>query len=352
MAKNIVICCDGTNNKFGKVNTNVVKLYSLLNNTKNQVSFYDPGVGTFSSLPVSTRSAKFVSKLLGLAFGLGITQNIEEAYSYLMKTYEPGDQIYLFGFSRGAYTVRALAALIHKCGILEKHNDQLIEYAIKLFKEAQNDEISEDFKKTFSVNASIHFLGLWDTVSSVGWVWNPVVLPYTTNNPSVNIVRHAISIDERRAFFRQNLIGDRVTSQDRKQVWFPGVHSDVGGGYNPGKNGLSKIALEWMLKEAQQAGLSLKPKKEIKKIVNYTLPITNSEFVRNKSLKIWWLPFEIFPKMSFNSWINRSIPKLNFGRKRRIQDNVTVHQSVIDLGVENFSNLPEKLNSEPWNRYK
>jgi len=112
--KNIIICCDGTDNKFGKHNTNVVKLFQRLEfRTADQKGFYDPGVGTYS--PKGR-----VEEQMGKAFGYGLQKNIEDAYLYLMNTYHQEDKIYLFGFSRGAFTVRALAGMLNKCGLLEK----------------------------------------------------------------------------------------------------------------------------------------------------------------------------------------------------------------------------------------
>ena len=119
MQRNIVICCDGTGNEYGERNTNVLKLYSVLKRDKSQLAFYDPGVGTMSAPAAMTNVAKAASKAVGLAFGRGITKNVEEPYRFLMDHYQRGDKVYLFGFSRGAYTARAVAALLYKCGLLE-----------------------------------------------------------------------------------------------------------------------------------------------------------------------------------------------------------------------------------------
>ncbi len=272
--KNIVICCDGTDNEFGGNNTNVLKLFSVaLKRTDVQVAFYDPGVGTFSAAASLTPFAKWMTKKMGSAFGYGISRNIADTYEFLVENYAWNDRIFFFGFSRGAYTVRALAALIHACGLLHRQNCNLIPYAIELFKgefakvsrELDKQEkrtgsrprlelpLCQGFAKEFSVHPKIHFLGLWDTVTSVGSVYNPLRLPFTRWNPSVNAVRHAISIDERRKFFRQNL-WSRSKDIDVKQVWFAGVHADVGGGYPEVESGLAKISLDWMLTEATSLG--------------------------------------------------------------------------------------------------
>ena len=272
-SKNIVICCDGTDNEFRCENTNVLKLFSVaLKRAGVQVVFYDPGVGTFSATASLTPLAKWMTKKMGSAFGYGISRNIADTYEFLIENYVWNDKIFLFGFSRGAYAVRALSALIHSCGLLHRQNRNLIPYAIELFKgefakvakELDKQEkrtgsrpplelpLCKGFAKEFSVYPKIHFLGLWDTVTSVGSVYNPLRLPFTRWNPSVKTVRHAISIDERRKFFRQNL-WSRSNDIDVKQVWFAGVHADVGGGYPEVESGLAKITLNWMLTEAKNA---------------------------------------------------------------------------------------------------
>jgi len=275
--KNLVVCCDGTDNEFGEDNTNVVRLLSLtLKQDEEQVVFYEPGLGTFPAPGAITPFQKWVTKKLGSAFGYGLTQNLAVCYEFLVEHYKPGDRIYLFGFSRGAYTARALAALIHVCGLMHTKNHNLVPYAIKLFeseaskakklndkeelrtgkKQRLNLSVCDEFKRVFSITPEIHFLGVWDTVSSVGTILDPYNLPHTRWNPSVKTVRHAISIDEMRKFFRTNLWStSKEQSTDVKQVWFAGVHADIGGGYDESESGLAKITLKWMLDEARTASL-------------------------------------------------------------------------------------------------
>src|SRR3954471_21430454 len=128
-----------------------------------------------------------------------------------------------------------------------------------MFKADKKDyAVAAKFKATFSRECKPHFVGLWDTVSSVGWAYDPVTLPYTYANPDIEIGRHAISIDERRCAFRQNLWSNKTTAnQNIEQLWFAGVHSDVGGGYTESESGLAKVCLEWMLTEAAKAQLLL-----------------------------------------------------------------------------------------------
>ena len=254
--KNIIVCLDGTGNQYGENLSNVVKLFRMIERTQGaQVGYYDPGVGTMGDPMYKSLIARKINKVLGLAFGRGLTKNLIEAYTYLMEHYEDGDKIFLFGFSRGAYTARALAAFIKQCGLFEKGSVNLIPYAMKLFlkKEKTDDDFrmlsgfrstyGRQFKKVndpkypgrrvkkgsnpYHWQLRIHFLGLFDTVKSYGWVRNPVKLSGESKNPSVLHVRHAIAIDERRIFFRQ-LHWISSPNQDCKEVWFPGVHSDVG----------------------------------------------------------------------------------------------------------------------------
>ena len=353
MSKNIVVCCDGTNNEYGDHNSNVVLLYSTLEReSPGQVALYDPGVGTFAAHPFLTTTARRVSRTLGAAFGRGITKNILDAYTFVMQNYEKGDHVFLFGFSRGAYTARAIAAMIHKVGLLQRDNQSLLRYALKMFKREKDEDIYAGFKETFSRSCPIHFLGLWDTVSSVGWIWDPVTFQFTANNPSVQVVRHAISIDERRAFFRQNRWGTRFAEkQDIKEVWFPGVHSDVGGGYPQKEGGLSKTALEWMLVEAAEHGLMIDKDKAVD-VVNKPAAPNHKGKIHN-SLSLWWKPAELWPKLvsvkdSKGNWHKR--PRLNLGRRRFIADGACIHESALkrkaDVQVYALTNLPSQYNQE------
>ena len=127
--KNIIICCDGTNNQFSGYHTNVIRTFKVAVGPPDQASYYDPGVGTQPLTGWVTKLGEWWSIIIGLAFGAGLTADIEEAYKYLMKVYEPGDQVFLFGFSRGAFTVRALAGMLHAVGLLYPNSDQLVPYA-------------------------------------------------------------------------------------------------------------------------------------------------------------------------------------------------------------------------------
>jgi uncharacterized protein (DUF2235 family) len=337
MAKNIVICCDGTGNEFGDEMSNVVKLYQTLPCNSDQVTYYHPGVGTMGSRAALTGISKWWTKVIGLAFGYGISDNLADAYQFLMRTFQPGDQVYVFGFSRGAYTARAFCGMLHIVGLLTQGNEALIPYAIRMIKRKQVDfGVAAEFKATFSRECNPHFVGVWDTVSSVGWIYNTVHFPFTkaTNNPDLQIVRHAMSIDERRAFFRQNLFGPpHHPQQDILEVWFAGVHGDVGGGYPECSSQLSKIALRWMLLEADSAGLKI-DRSKMADILGakpaYVAPdcITENQ---HKSLRGWWWIAEVWPKITHrlspeSTW--KASVRLNLGRRRTISSGSQVHESV------------------------
>jgi uncharacterized protein (DUF2235 family) len=369
MPRNIVICCDGTGNQYGSGNSNVVKLYWTLSAEDKQIAYYHPGVGTMGARNALSAAGKWWTKVRGLAFGYGFSDNIADVYSFLMNEFNPGDQIFIFGFSRGAYTARALCGLLHMCGLLTAGNEALIPYALRLYK--GNDpckfEIASGFRATFSVPCKPYFLGLWDTVSSVGWILDPIYtkgghLPYTATLPDVPVIRHAISIDERRAFFRQNLVHEpAAANQNVKQVWFAGVHSDVGGSYAEAESGLSKIALRWMLCEAQSAGLGLHPEKVVAVLggkIPYIPPDPKGKL--HKSLHgFWWLG-EVWPKLYYHNvaaqgqepeW-KRGIT-FNLGRARLIPNGVHIHQSVFDRKRDEPKyrpkNLPEQYVTEQEN---
>lgn len=262
MAKNIVICCDGTNNQFKGAQTNVVRMAKVAARSPDQIVFYDPGVGTMSEAWFRTNLGRWWSKVRGLAFASGFTDNVLDVYHILMDEYEPGDKVFLFGFSRGAFTARSVAAMIQAVGLLQKHNDNLLRYAVDYWLKDFRDNpegmrVCADFKRTFSRECRIHFIGVWDTVSSVGFINHFTEVPHTHHNRCVDHVRHAVSIDERRCCFCENTMGLASDNQDVKNVWFPGVHADVGGGYGADEDQLAKIAFEWILREARAVGLEV-----------------------------------------------------------------------------------------------
>ena len=260
MGKNIVIFSDGTGQDGGKGNnTNVYRLFNLIEDrTPRQIAFYDRGLGTGWR------------KLTGKATGMGISKNICDCYQFLFENFQADDQVYLFGFSRGATTVRSLSGLIHLFGILPKSRPELIAQAYKIYK-IRSKTKREAKAKTFvqrhhTMWCNIKFLGVWDTVAALGVPIRSVsvILDKVSFlrhkfhdlalSPSVENAYHALAIDdERKTFHPMIWTGKSDTTKTMRQVWFPGMHSDVGGGYAEQK--LSNVALQWMIDRAKGNGL-------------------------------------------------------------------------------------------------
>ncbi len=252
MSKSIVICLDGTWNKPSKKEhhenneTNVRNLFELLNsaNHPQQHCYYDAGVGSKSG-----------NKLWGGITGRGLSLNIRQAYREICEHYQNGDKIYLFGFSRGAYSARSLAGMIHACGLIDR--EKLTQPALKRIWDdyKSNDPQRQSRRKRRQIKVSIEVLGVWDTVGALGipisWFQTLNDEKYkfhdTSLSPSIKRAYHALAIDEQRAIFTPTLWDEkaRVSHQTIEQIWFAGVHSDVGGGYM--ERHLSDISLAWMI---------------------------------------------------------------------------------------------------------
>lgn len=265
---NIVICSDGTWNRPEEdlekdFPTNVLKLSRAIkpsaNNVKQHV-FYDWGLGSYHNAASAG------------ATGSGIHKNIMDGYRYIVQNYTKNDDIYLFGFSRGAYTARAISGLINNCGILKRENAQLIIKAWKIYKNTSkknhpNGASAVQFRKDYChASRKVHFIGVWDTVGALGIPFSMMGLFDRTDEfydtkmgPNITYARHALSIDEQRKDFEPTIWQPR-NEVDLKQVWFSGVHTDVGGSYPPDKRTgfrSSDTPLKWMLDEANKAGLKL-----------------------------------------------------------------------------------------------
>ncbi len=267
MPKNIVIFSDGTGQEGGKgQNTNVYKLFNMCEDrTDSQITFYDRGLGTGWR------------KFTGNAFGAGISKNIKECYTFIFDHYNAGDQIFLFGFSRGATTVRSLASFIHLFGILPKSRPELIDQAYDIYKKpkTRDSEAVKFINRHHNMWAKIRFLGVWDTVAALGvplkginFVLEQVLgLQHRFQDLSMDqsIVhgRHALAIDDERKTFHPVFWDAEIEDyQSVEQVWFCGMHTDVGGGYP--EQELSDIPLKWMMYEAVKKGLLIYPKHKVK----------------------------------------------------------------------------------------
>ncbi|KAF2109025.1 hypothetical protein BDV96DRAFT_503300 [Lophiotrema nucula] len=246
--KKFVLCFDGTGNKFSgtDADSNILKIYRMLDrNDDEQFHYYQPGIGTYvvsKSLSHTSRIDRLKSwyaKAKDSAVGTSFAAHVMGGYKFLMRYYLPGDDIYLFGFSRGAYTARFLAEMLDHVGLLSAGNEEMCAFAWKTFQKWQCrvDKTTEDkkqkkylleymcaFRETFSRPVKpIRFLGLFDTVNSVprfenAWMQRSK-FPYTARS-SAKVIRHAVSIDERRAKFRQDLVSeekpDRTSAYKRR----------------------------------------------------------------------------------------------------------------------------------------
>ncbi|KZT56882.1 hypothetical protein CALCODRAFT_435135 [Calocera cornea HHB12733] len=274
----LVLCFDGTSDLFDR-GTNAVQLMSFLktDDYTRQMVYYQSGVGTYLRPNMLMPIVRSVLKLLDDAFAWFVEPQVMGGYRFLMQNWLPGDRIMLFGFSRGAYTARALAGMLEKArhvGLLPRGNNEQVPYAYKMYKriDAQGWTESESFKKTMSNPVCVDFVGVWDTVSSVGFMMNEY-LPFTASNYHIRVFRHAVALDEHRSMYRPNMWhytvppfeapppatlatgkepGSLPKPTDVQEVWFAGCHGDVGGGNPPDKNGalMARIPLMWMFREA------------------------------------------------------------------------------------------------------
>ncbi|WAC58017.1 DUF2235 domain-containing protein [Gordonia sp. SL306] len=267
MTKRLIVCCDGTWNFFGQRNpTNVVTLFEEIAKFNDdgtpQKKFYVAGVG---SNPLQ--------KIRGGALGWGLSKNLKTGYEELVDNYEPGDEIFLFGFSRGAYTARSLAGFIRNVGILKRENKKQIDQAFNIYRDrdrtenAPDGEAAKRFRQQYSHDdVNIRFIGVWDTVGSLGIPFGQYPLIKKVNSrwafhdtklsSKVGAAYHALAIDEKRGPFEPTLWLSNPDAKEQvvEQVWFSGVHCNVGGGY--ANTPISNIPLVWMMKKASDHGLT------------------------------------------------------------------------------------------------
>ncbi|KAL4245308.1 hypothetical protein ABKN59_010399 [Abortiporus biennis] len=233
-ARTVVLCFDGTGDQFDADNSNVEQFFSMLkkDDRKQQVVYYQSGIGTYTSPAVMTPFLAKVGKTLDSMVAWNLNAHVMGGYEFIMQNYEAGDKICIFGFSRGAYIARALAGMLHKVGLLPPCNHNQVPFAYKMF--TRTDETgwkqSTAFKKAFCVDVDIEFVGVWDTVSSVGII--PHRLPFTASNTCIKTFRHAVSLDERRAKFKANLY-NRPTKLEAKLGTQPGEMPKAAVGPSP-----------------------------------------------------------------------------------------------------------------------
>jgi uncharacterized protein (DUF2235 family) len=321
MAKVIALFSDGTGNSAAKLNkTNVWRLYQALDLAwpgpdaagDRQIALYDNGVGTSSFRPLA---------LLGGVFGYGLERNVLDLYKFLCRNYEPGDRIYAFGFSRGAFTIRVLIGFVLKIGLVPYQTEQLLDKhaqdAYRGYRRGFNARTLAGWMRGARDGAvtllrklrgvpppgervavpEVSFVGVWDTVAAYGmpiaemtravdrWIW-PLSMPNYKLSAKVQNARHALALDDERDTFHPLLwdevaeaamVKEKAVAAGRlKQLWFAGMHSDVGGGYPD--DGLSYVSLDWMVTEAAACGLRFKPSslQEIAEQKNALAPIHDS----------------------------------------------------------------------------
>ena len=264
--RNLIVCCDGTWNDPGDeddgvpARTNVFRLFNAVDLDSTapvQLTRYQEGVGT----------GGFVDKVLGGAVGWGLGEDIRDCYSWLAQKFRPGDRIFLFGFSRGAFTVRSLAGMIGKLGIVRLDSSAASDATVEsVYRQGYRNHQPLTHLDFHEDSQRVEFIGAWDTVGALGipddkallnWLDNPDRYRFhdTALSPHVRHARHAVAIDEQRGSFAPTLWDTSTVGKDRtvKQIWFPGVHSDVGGGYK--EKGLSDGALLWMIEDSRHAGM-------------------------------------------------------------------------------------------------
>ena len=264
MGKRIVFCFDGTW-QAPMSNTNVYRMYKALTVSSDQVTFYDDGVGA---------DAQGLDRLLDGAFGQGLLQKIMDGYTKIAHVYETGDEIFLFGFSRGAYTARSLAGMIANCGLpTGNFTDDCVTQAFAAYRDPANRAtILSSLGACGLGNATIRMVGVWDTVGSLGI---PAIFGGVDDkkfgfldtglHPDVKNACQCLAIDEHRAQFPATLwTGTPAAGQTIEQVWFSGCHGDVGGGtplagaVDAGTR-LCDITMGWMVAKAQGLGLTMDP---------------------------------------------------------------------------------------------
>lgn len=335
MAKNIVVLSDGTGQEGGVgYNTNIYKIFNIIEDrTPSQIVFYDPGLGTAGA------------ELLKQVTGYGISKNIRDCYKFIFEHFESGDQIYLLGFSRGAATVRSLSNFIHYFGILPKSRPELIKKAYNIYKiedEEKRVGKAEAFvNKHHTMWARIKFLGCFDTVSALGFPIKKIStildrIPFFKHDfhnfklsKSVENAFHALAIDDKRKTFHPALWHPKIEDyQSLEQVWFCGMHTDVGGGYR--EHELSDIPFKWLFRKAHLHGLRVYDESRID-----LTPDADGKM--HDSMSGWWQ--SLVYREDERSWpAERS-------------DNPVVHQSVIDRAKEKAYDpwiLETDYNVEPW----
>jgi uncharacterized protein (DUF2235 family) len=394
--KSIVLFSDGTGNSSAKLfKTNVWRMYEAVDlgppagDKRPQISYYDDGVGTSSFKPLAA---------LGGAFGWGLRRNVLDIYRYACRNYREGDDIYAFGFSRGAFTARLVVALIASEGLVRSENEadllrktvaayrnfrkaflpRRLQWPTKLargLRDLLSRTWSQPYDPTENLRPHIRFIGVWDTVAAYGgpiveitravdnWFF-PLSMPDYSLHERVLCARHALAIDDERDAFHPllwdevheaGLVADQKVDPDRlQQVWFTGMHADVGGGY-PDES-LSYVSLLWMMEEAEHAGL-----RTLTVIKDRILALASSYGPIHDSRSGVGAYYRYQPR-KIAAWIDPADPRTlslrdpaitdDRGRSRGVLRSVRVHESVINrivMGTDRYApiTLPDTFDIVP-----
>ncbi|KIO29809.1 hypothetical protein M407DRAFT_69969 [Tulasnella calospora MUT 4182] len=396
--RTLILCFDGTGDSFDDDNTNIVRFFSALEKNKpdQQLCYYQPGIGTYVSPAAAwSPTLKKIAEMIDFAVAWYLDTHIMGGYRFLMDNYRRGDRICIFGFSRGAYTARCLAGMLHKVGLLPRSNVEQVEFAYSLYESRKPEDVARarKFKETFSSDVRVEFIGVWDTVSSVGF--GAPLLPFNASETFIRTFRHALALDECRAKFQPNpwqykktceVCGSRPRVQgdgveniktlvtgiewpedpqcwcedemlyhggqltDVLEVWFPGFHADVGGGNekNTERFTLANPSLRWMVTEILKSNCGVIFKRGA--FMNW-LPRLNKRIPRaemhNMLAEKWrWKILEYVPLYQY--WLGEDRQtkhgyRFNLGRIRNIdQDIPLLHTSVLLRQVKDKNYQPEK----------
>jgi hypothetical protein len=362
-ARNLVVCMDGTGNApKSSGNTNVLRLFGMLENSPRQPTFYTSGVGTRGDPAALTTLSRRFTKIRGLITGYGIRRDVEDAYRFLVNTYQPGDRIFIFGFSRGSFAALALTALLRLYGLLRPESENMIGRTVELLaapvrrkRAVETDPYRDYFSREMKSRGEdrwwvvpVHFLGLFDTVKALKYfklytrireeglpgVYHESY-PFTHDPENVEVLRHAVSLHDRRIPY--DVFDIRPTgSTDVEQVWFGGVHSDVGGSFEdqgpggrPTPSGLGRISLKWMVEAAVAKGLRLRPGQYAEHCTGLD---ANAKVHRNNAL---WYLVGLRRRVSRRVWRRRFLQRPPWEWPKKLDaETLLVHQSVYDAERE------------------
>jgi len=335
MGKRIVVLCDGTWNT-PKDNTNVYRLYQHISShiTDDTKVFYDRGVGS-----------RWYSAFVGGLFGVGVGKNIRQGYQFIAEHYEVDDEIWLFGFSRGAFTARSLAGMLNRVGLTSDASDSSVSQAYDLYKQAKAVVQHAMFKVTKARTVDVNFIGVFDTVGALGVPGNYAERCEfkwldTQLGRNVKHAYHAMALDEHRPYFDVTFWAEphrgKVWGKNVEQRWFIGAHANVGGGYSDRQNALADFPLNWMITKMSGAGWQLPS------ITTNSCPVT-SEIANSLQDGVFgWIG-------KLKLWLNRPyrmVRRYSLNHMGQSAVNVTVDETVWQRWKSDDNYRPETLDND------